>query len=297
MMGMLLFSVQILDSFPKLRSFRKRDKGMDINPEDETSYTDQYQEVFLKYVENEFCAKHRRVPINKLQSLPSCNPISSTIVSASGQSSFDPYDLSSDDEEYLTTNNVAETTPARSDCAVRLLTTARLYLNSLPEAPKNWGPMNPNLNDYHSGPIEFSSIFWIPDKTDWWRQHEETHSKYADLSNVALHIVSILPHGVGVETSSSLRRDVVGWMQSKSTGGTLHEKVILKQFTRTNNGNFAGTGPELDNTNTINDSEMKNEAEERKLHKMANVHDFLEIWQGSKTYVLHRRNLVLKTRT
>jgi hypothetical protein len=86
-------------------------------------------------------------------------------------------------------------------------------------------------------------------------------------------------------------------MQSKSTGGTLHEKVILKQFTQTNNGNFAGTGPKLDNTNTINDSEMKNEAEERKLHKMGNVHDLLEIWQGSKTYVLHRRNLVLKTRT
>jgi len=37
--GMLLNSGHILDSFRKLRSFRKWDKEMDIHPEDETSYT------------------------------------------------------------------------------------------------------------------------------------------------------------------------------------------------------------------------------------------------------------------
>jgi len=45
--GILLISAQILDPFQKLRSFRKWDKEMDINPEDETSYTTQYQEAFL----------------------------------------------------------------------------------------------------------------------------------------------------------------------------------------------------------------------------------------------------------
>jgi hypothetical protein len=67
--GILLISAHILDHFRKLRSFRKWDKGMDINPEDKTSYTTQYQEAFLKYVENEYCAKHRRVPVSKLQKL------------------------------------------------------------------------------------------------------------------------------------------------------------------------------------------------------------------------------------
>ena len=56
-MGMLLISAHILDPFRKLRSFRKWDKGMDIYPEDETFYTTQYQEAFLMYVENEYCAK------------------------------------------------------------------------------------------------------------------------------------------------------------------------------------------------------------------------------------------------
>jgi len=57
--GMLLISAYILDPLRKLRSFRKWDKGMDINPEDGTSYTTQYQEAILKYVENEYCAKHQ----------------------------------------------------------------------------------------------------------------------------------------------------------------------------------------------------------------------------------------------
>jgi len=127
--GMLLISAHILDPFRMLRSFRMWDKGMDITPEDETSYTTQYQQAFLKYVENEYCAKHRRVPVNTLETVQTSNLVPSATASGSYQSSFDPHDLSSDDEEYLTPNNVAETTPRRSDRAARLLTAARLHLN------------------------------------------------------------------------------------------------------------------------------------------------------------------------
>ena len=109
--GMLLISAHILDPFRKFQSFRMWDKGMDINPEDETSYTTQYQEAFLKYVENEYCAKHRRVPVNELETVPSSNPLPLAKASGSYQSSFDPYDLSSNNEEDLAPNNVAETTP------------------------------------------------------------------------------------------------------------------------------------------------------------------------------------------
>jgi hypothetical protein len=80
------------------------------------------------------------------------------------------YDLCTDDDEYLTPNNVAETTAGRSDRGARLLTAARLHLNSPPEAAKTWGQINPNLNDYHSNSKEISSTFWILDITDWWRQ-------------------------------------------------------------------------------------------------------------------------------
>jgi hypothetical protein len=170
------------------------------------------------------------VPINKLETVPSSNLIPSAKASGSYHSSFDPYDLSSDDEEYLMHNNVAETTPGRSDRAARLLTTNRLHFNSPPEPPKNWRQISPNLNDYHSDPMEISSTLWILDITDWWRQQEETHSKNADLSNVAGVIFSIIPLGVGVEASFSLGRNFIGWRQSQTTGETLREKVVVRQF-------------------------------------------------------------------
>jgi len=170
--GMLLNSAHILDPFRKLQSFRKWDKGMDIDPEDETFYTTQCQEAFLIYVENEYCAEHRRLPVTTSENIQNNNLSFSAMAS---QSSYDPYDLSSDDEEYLMPNNVAETTRGQSDHAAPLLTAARLHLNSPPELPQNWGKINPNLNDYHSDPMEISRTFRSPDITDWWRQQEETH--------------------------------------------------------------------------------------------------------------------------
>jgi hypothetical protein len=110
---------------------------MDINPADDTSYTTQYQEAFPQYVENEYGAKYRPVPVTIVEMVPSRTLVPSSMDSGSYQSSFDPYDLSIDDEEYLTPNNVAETTPGRSNRAARLLTTVRFYLVSPREAPMN----------------------------------------------------------------------------------------------------------------------------------------------------------------
>jgi len=168
--GILLISAHILNSFWTLQSFEKWEMGIDINPEDETSYTTQYQKSIRKYVEQECYAKHRCVTGNKHVSVPSNNLIPTATASGSCHSSFDPYDLSSDDEEYFTPNNEAEMTPGRSARAARLLTAARLYSKSSPEAPKNWGQIDLNLNDYHSDPMEISSTFTLPLITDWWRQ-------------------------------------------------------------------------------------------------------------------------------
>jgi len=112
--GILLISAHILDPFWKLQSCRKWDKGMDISPEDETSYTTQYLVACLKYVENEYCAKHRCLPVTKPKSLPNNNLVSSAMASSSGQSSCDAYYLSSDEEEFLMPNNVAKMTPGEA---------------------------------------------------------------------------------------------------------------------------------------------------------------------------------------
>ena len=69
---------------------------------------------------------------------------------------------------------------------------------------------------------------------------------------------------------------------SKTTGETPSEEGVIRQITQANNRISAGTDPELHTMNRQNDSEMKKEAEERKLHRMAKVHDILEMWQGSR---------------
>jgi hypothetical protein len=97
---MLLIPEYLFDPFQKLRSFRKWDKGMDINHEDETSYTTQYQEAILKSVENEHCAKHRQLLVVNSDITLNNNLSSFKMASRSGQYSYDPYDLTSDNNEY-----------------------------------------------------------------------------------------------------------------------------------------------------------------------------------------------------
>jgi hypothetical protein len=126
------------------------------------------------------------------------------MATGSGHSFCNAYELWSDNEEYLTSNNQGEWACRCSDHKVRLLPTAKLYLDSPPDATKNWGQFNPNINDYPSDPTAISSTFWIPDITNWWHQQEEMNTKYIDLSNVTGDIFSIIPHGVGVEASISL---------------------------------------------------------------------------------------------
>jgi len=255
---------------------------MDINPEDNTSYTTQLQKTFLRDVENEYCAKHRCVPVIKPKWVPSNNVFRSATPSGCGQCSFEPDDSLSDDEEYLMPNNVAEISPVQSLCAAHLLTAARLNLHSLPESPKNCGQVNPNLNDYISNQIEISSTFWLSDITDWWQQQEKMHSSYTDLSNVVQDIISIIPHDVGVEGSLPPGRDVIGWRQWKTIGETVRERVVVRQFAWSNNGILVGDDPAWDMVTTENNFEMMRKAEEWKLHRKVKVHNFMEMWQGSQ---------------
>jgi len=54
------------------------------------------------------------------------------------------------------------------------------------------------------------------------------------------------------------------------------------QYARGNTGNLAADDAKLNTTTTENNSEMKKEAEEKTLHRMAVVYDFSEMWQGSQ---------------
>jgi len=98
------------------------------------------------------------------------------MASGCGQSFFDSDELSSNVEEDITPEIVAETTPGQIDYTVCISTAGRLYLNSPPELINSWGQVKLNQNDFHSDLTEISSTFRIPDITHRCRQHEEMHS-------------------------------------------------------------------------------------------------------------------------
>ena len=204
------------------------------------------------------------------------------MASGCSQSSFDPYDLSSNDEEYLKLDTVAEWTAGRSDHAAWVFTAARLHLNSLSDAPKKWVQVNPNFNDYYSDPIKISSTLWIPDITDWWHQQEEMHSKYPDLSNVACDICSIISHGVRVQARCSLGQVIISCSQLNTPGKTLRKEVVVRQFAGANNRIFAGSYTAPDSMERKNELDLKRQVEEWKLHRVAKVHASSEMWQGSQ---------------
>jgi len=84
-------------------------------------------------------------------------------------------------------------------------------------------------------------------------------------------------------------RPVFPWAMMSSAGGSpqpqvrpLAKQLFVRQFARANNVILPGDDPTWDMTNTENNSEMETEAEERKLHIMAKVHDLMEMWQGSQ---------------
>jgi hypothetical protein len=170
-------SAHIFNSLQKLWSPQTFEKGMDGNPEAETFYTTQYNKEFLKNVDNEYCAKHQHGPVKKPENVQQHNFVPHAMASWAGQLTLDPHNLSSNDEEYLMPNNVAETTLGWCDCVKSLLSATRLCLRSPPEAPKNWGHTNAILNEYLSNPLEISSKFRLPDLTDRWCWQEEINSK------------------------------------------------------------------------------------------------------------------------
>jgi len=229
-----------------------------------------------------YCAKRRRLPVTESEKIPNNNLSFSSMALRSPQSSHDPYDYSCDDEEYLLPNNADDATPGRSNRAARFLTAARLYLNSTPGSPQNWGHINLNPNDYHSDPMVITRTFWLLDITNWWWQQEQTQSKYADLSNVARNLFSIISHGAGMEASLCLGRDGIGWRQLKTKGETLREQVVVRQFAWATDRLLAADELVLDSNSTDKKMEMKRVAEEQKLHPMAKVHNMLQMWQGSQ---------------
>jgi hypothetical protein len=85
-----------------------------------------------------------------------------------------------------------------------------------------------------------------------------------------------------VETTLFLAQDVISYRQSITAGDTRCKEVIARRSHQVTNGLLAGDDSELNMTNTDNDLEIQREVEQKILHRMAKVHDVMEMQQGSK---------------
>jgi len=201
---------------------------MDITTQDEMPYTIHYQASFLCNVENEYCMIHQPMSVIKPANVQHSHFFPSAKTSEFAESWFVAYHSSSDDDEFWMPKCVSQLSPGQCNRATPRLTVARLYLNSAPESPKNWGQVNPNVNEYHSHSMKISSTFWFPDIARWWHQQEDMHWQYADPSNVARKIFSIISHIVAMEASYYFERDTIGRGQSKTTVEMLLYKVVVR---------------------------------------------------------------------
>ena len=68
--------------------------------------------------------------------------------------------------------------------------------------------------------------------------------------------------------------------------------MVVQQLERSNLGLLAGDTSQIDSSISDNDLEIKKDAEERKLHRMAKVYDFWRCGRAVKTYVQLRRHHV-----
>jgi hypothetical protein len=125
------------------------------------------------------------------------------------QWSFNSYDVSSNNGQYLTPECFAAITHGWHNWAARVMTPSRLYSSSPHEKSKSSRQIHQNLNDNHSDPIEITRTLCLPDITNCLWQQGETHLKYAALSTVVHDRFSIIPDSVGGKASFSHRWDII----------------------------------------------------------------------------------------
>ena len=273
--GLLLILAALLDSFRKTKTFRAWDANMNIDPKDSESYTAQYTEAFMDYWEEMYvvpqCAPQARKEDSDSGETKTDAMYDSSSTSRSASPDVAYFSKSSDDFTHEPdTPACPPITPARALQQDRLMEVASKYINSVNADPAALGQHPPKTDDLKSDNLlELTAAFWKTDVAAYWRMQEDSCTEYAPLARMARDIFSVIPHGVGVEASLSLGRDVVGWRQCRTSGDTLQKKVIVRQFARSNPGIVAGAGASLENDAAAGQNEQKEE--DKKLLQLAGI--------------------------
>lgn len=287
--GLILILATILDPFRKLQTFKAWDKEVGLIGDEAESYKSQYSNAFLAYWESNYVnnedsrgmegdkkgnAGLRNLRGNEVKPIPRI------------------YGLESSDEEDEPVIQEIHETPRSSSRKSLLMQQARQYLAN----PRINHELQQYREDYPVGdemssndPEEITASFWYPDVAGWWLKQETTMGEFRDLAKMARDIFSVMPHGVGVEASFSLGRDVISWRQSRTNGITLQHKVVVRQWARSNNGLLPEEVSRSMKTDINTDEQQRRE--DKQLNQLASMKDFLSFKRQSDNMRSMQREL------
>ena len=271
--GLILISAAILDPFRKLRIFESWDKEMGMISDDPDSYTSQYSHAFLEYWEKNYVDVEGGSlggDGNKEKEKES------EIDNGNGEKVLPQiYGLeSSDEEDNIQMTESTYSTPRTASRKSLLMQQARQYLANARvniESEQHDYPIGDELMS--DDPEEVTASFWYPDVAGWWMKQERRMGDYRDLARMARDIFSVMPHGVGVEASFSLGRDVISWRQSRTKAATLQQKVVVRQWARSNDGFLPDEVKK--SLEGDNDEDERQKKEDERLNQLASMRDFL----------------------
>ena len=274
--GLILILATMLDPFTKGQIFEGWDKEMGVGSGDQTSYSRQYSDAFLDYWEKQY-VDIDMAKIGKAKDVER-QPIPRTEKSIRRIYLLD----SSDEEDDCQIQETIQCTPRTSSRKSHLMQQARQYLANVPVNIQSLQPEPLEVQDdlMSNDPEEITASFWYPDVGGWWLKQETSMGEYRDLAKMARDIFSVMPHGVGVESSFCLGRDVIGWRQCRTTGVTLQQKVVVRQWAR-NNGGLLPDEVKM-SMDSMADPEEKAKEEDKKLDRLATIKDFLTFSNESK---------------
>ena len=274
--GLILILATMLDPFTKGQIFEGWDKEMGVGSGDQTSYSRQYSDAFLDYWEKQY------VDID-MAKIGKAKDVEQQLIPRTEKSIRRIYLLdSSDEEDDCQIQETIQCTPRTSSRKSHLMQQARQYLANVPVNIQSLQPEPLEVQDdlMSNDPEEITASFWYPDVGGWWLKQETSMGEYRDLAKMARDIFSVMPHGVGVESSFCLGRDVIGWRQCRTTGVTLQQKVVVRQWAR-NNGGLLPDEVKM-SMDSMADPEEKAKEEDKKLDRLATIKDFLTFSNESK---------------
>lgn len=263
--GTLLLMATMLDPYQKLLPFHKWDSAEGCLPSSPDSFTSQHRMLFLRYFEVNYLRPietHHDISTQDHGNTPASQQSGETTTYSK---SLPGFGSDSEDEDLTAETRSVEILPGYGSvltggtylkeypdgCIVRTpgnverkryLDAAVDYINGdrLRKSAAHeefFGRKAGNLNDLeeeNQDPTRITVSWFNPTPDNFWRQVSspslsQHHQYLLPVEQMARDIYSCVPHGVGVESSFSIGRNVLSWKQSRMTASTLQSMIVTRQ--------------------------------------------------------------------